>query len=144
VIALRGFLVGLALALCAAVAAPSAARAQTFAEAQWFDRARHDCDGFMDPDANCTYRWRLLLHLEQPPFEGARWFRLLARIEILSRRSSEEPGHFDPLKADLGGGVVLAAGAWSATFLMSSLHCMDVLCDGDTYNSITLRWSPDR
>jgi hypothetical protein len=135
-------LTALLLAAGLALASATPARAQTYAEVEWFDRDRRDCDGFADAAVDCSYRWRLLLHLEQPPFEAAPWFRMLARIEILSRRDGEEDGHFNPVKSDLGGGAVLAYGPWSLTLLLSSEHCADVVCVSEPYNSITVRWQP--
>jgi hypothetical protein len=132
----------LATLLAAGMALAPSAPAQTFAEVELFDRPRQDCDLVQSAQVDCTYRWRLLLHLESAPLEGVPWLRLLARIEILSRRASDEPGHFEPLTSDLGGGLVLARGAWSLRLLLSSRHCMDVLCDGDAYNSLTVRWQP--
>lgn len=126
----------------AAGSAATTAQAQTFAEVELFDRPRRDCDLVQSAQVDCTYRWRLLLNLESAPLEGAPWLRLLARIEILSRRASDEPGHFEPLTSDLGGGLVLARGAWSLRLLLSSRHCMDVLCGADAYNSLTVRWQP--
>jgi len=98
----------LVLGLLGLLAGLRPAPAQTYLELAWFDRDRPDCFGFADPEARCTYDLRATIQLELPVFAELDWLRVLARSEVTANSDNPgEAGHVSPVKADLGGGLVL-------------------------------------
>lgn len=136
----------LAMLFCCCFAA--AARAESFILFRQYDRdVFHPYEGYTLDDTRIggfrpTFRQRFTLNLELKPFAHIALPGILVRFDVKLRESagSDEPGHFNPLSTDMGGGALWKFGNWVFTIFGSSEHFFNGESNGQSYNYAEVKY----
>ena len=126
----------------------AAAQAESFMLFRQYDRdIFYTYEGYTLDDTQTggfrpTYNKRFILNLELRLFSHVALPDILIRYDVKIRESggSDEPGHFNPLSIDMGGGAFWKFGNWIFTIFGSSEHFFNAEDHGQGYNYVELKY----